>query len=269
LPYKLGVNKHSDLTFEEFAAKMLHPIVVDRSAQAGLLTEDDDGLIDLPASIDWRTKGVLNPVKNQEQCGSCWAFSANGALESRYAIATGTLLSFSEQQLVDCSSKDEGCKGGLMSDAFEYVRKHGIDEESTNPYKGSDVTCKTKLTSHPDGPPAGEVIGYRNLSQTDAALKKALINGPVSLAVNVDLNFQMYQSGLFNASSCSVGEDLNHGVVAVGYGTTPDGDDYYIIRNSWGDSWGEDGYIYMKRGDNTLGRCNMLELMSVPKLRSD
>ncbi|KAF4746364.1 hypothetical protein FOZ63_000492, partial [Perkinsus olseni] len=146
LPYKLGVNKHSDLTFEEFAAKMLHPIVVDRSAQAGLLTEgvkeasavpgqsqplpfpDDDDLSDLPASIDWRTKGVLNPVKDQEHCGSCWAFSANGALESKYAIATGTLLSLSEQQLVDCSSKDEGCKGGRMSDAFEYVQEHGIDE---------------------------------------------------------------------------------------------------------------------------------------------
>ncbi|KAF4696159.1 hypothetical protein FOZ60_001838 [Perkinsus olseni] len=268
LPYKLGVNKHFDLTFDEFAAKMLHPIVVDRSAQAGLLTEDDD-LVDLPASIDWRTEKVLNPVKDQEECGSCWAFSANGALESRHAIATGTLLSLSEQQLVDCSSKDKGCKGGLMSDAFEYVQEHGIDDESAYPYKGSNGTCKTKLTSYPDGLLAGEVIGYRNLSQTDAALKKALVSGPVSLAVNVDENFHKYRSGLFNASSCSVGANLNHGVVAVGYGTTPEGHDYYIIRNSWGDSWGEDGYIYMKRGDNSLGRCNMLEMMSVPKLRSD
>ncbi|KAF4717451.1 hypothetical protein FOZ62_007449, partial [Perkinsus olseni] len=129
---------------------------------------------------------------------------------------------------------------------------------------------------------ADEVIGYRNLPQTDIALKKALVHGPVSIAVNVDVNFQMYQAGLFNASSCNDGENLNHGVVAVGYGTTPEGHEYgsgstafairticsyYIIRNSWGDSWGEDGYIYMKRGDNSLGRCNMLEMMSVPKLK--
>ncbi|KAF4709509.1 hypothetical protein FOZ63_019940, partial [Perkinsus olseni] len=145
--------------------------------------------------------------------------------------------------------------------------EHGIDEESAYPYKGINGTCKTKLTSHPDGLLADEVIGYRNLPQTDIALKKALVHGPVSIAVNVDVNFQMYQAGLFNASSCNDGENLNHGVVAVGYGTTPEGHDYYIIRNSWGDSWGEDGYIYMKRGDNSLGRCNMLEMMSVPKLK--
>ncbi|KAF4744354.1 hypothetical protein FOZ62_024969 [Perkinsus olseni] len=156
LSYTLGVNQYSDLTFEEFAAQMLHPIEVDDNLQERLRAEVGSGRVAAPTSVDWRGKGVLNPIKDQGQCGSCWAFSANGALEAQYAIATRKLLSFSEKQLNDCSSSygNKGCyRGGLMEYAYEYIRDKGIDLESTYPYKDRDDACKTSLESEADGLP--------------------------------------------------------------------------------------------------------------------
>ncbi|KAF4740297.1 hypothetical protein FOZ62_031471, partial [Perkinsus olseni] len=155
LPYKLGVNRYADLTSEEFSAQRLRPMKLDEKVKEKILVEADDGATDLPASVDWRTKGVLTPIKDQGQCGSCWAFSATGALEAQYAIATGKLLSFSEQQLVDCSGGygNEGCDGGIMDAAYNYTQHHGIDQESTYPYKAEDERCKTRLEKRHDGLP--------------------------------------------------------------------------------------------------------------------
>ncbi|KAF4706113.1 hypothetical protein FOZ63_028046 [Perkinsus olseni] len=153
LPYKLGVNEYADLSFEEFSAQMLRPIKVDEKMKEKMLVQAEDDAMDLPASVDWREKNVLNPIKNQGDCGSCWAFSATGALEAQHAIATGKLLSLSEQQLVDCSTDygNKGCNGGIMDAAYNYTQHHGIDQESTYPYNAGDNKCQDTLAKKADG----------------------------------------------------------------------------------------------------------------------
>ncbi|KAF4688211.1 hypothetical protein FOZ63_021772, partial [Perkinsus olseni] len=143
-------------------------------------------------------KNVLNPIKNQGNCGSCWAFSATGALEAQYAIATGKLLSFSEQELVDCSwgYGDIGCGGGNMVHAYQYMQDHGIDQESTYPYKAGNNKCQDPLAKKADGLPIGEVNGFYMLPRTDAALMKALVAAPVSIAMYADTAFQLYTGGV-------------------------------------------------------------------------
>ncbi|KAF4687652.1 hypothetical protein FOZ60_003622 [Perkinsus olseni] len=262
LSYALGVNQYSDLTFEEFAAQMLHPFVVDDNLQERLPVEVGDR-VGVPTSVDWRGKGVLNPIKNQGQCGSCWAFSAIGALEAQYAIATKKLLSFSEQQLVDCSTEfgNDGCRGGFMYRGYDYIQKYGIDQESTYPYKAKDDPCQTAVESKADGVPVGEVTGSTNVSFTDAALMAAVAKAPVSVVVNINNDFWSYKSGVFSGG-CT-GPLFVHAVVVVGYGSK-DGDDYYIIRNSWGTAWGQKGYMYAKRGD----QCSILNYMCVATLKA-
>ncbi|KAF4669530.1 hypothetical protein FOL46_001353 [Perkinsus olseni] len=273
LPYKLGVNEYADLSFEEFSAQMLRPIKVDEKMKEKMLVQAEDDATDLPASVDWRDKNVLNPIKNQGDCGSCWAFSATGALEAQYAIATGKLLSFSEQQLVDCSGGygNEGCNGGIMDAAYNYTQHYGIDQESTYPYKAEDERCDTSLEKRHDGLPIGGVTGFHMLAHTDSALMKAVAAAPVSIGMNADgTGFQFYKSGVYSSTSCNDEEgSIDHGVVAVGYGTEK-GHDYYIIRNSWGTSWGSDGYFYLKRGGvGGYGECNMLKYMCVATLKTN
>ncbi|KAF4690396.1 hypothetical protein FOZ63_028046 [Perkinsus olseni] len=271
LPYKLGVNEYADLSFEEFSAQMLRPIKVDEKMKEKMLVQAEDDAMDLPASVDWREKNVLNPIKNQGDCGSCWAFSATGALEAQHAIATGKLLSLSEQQLVDCSTDygNKGCNGGIMDAAYNYTQHHGIDQESTYPYNAGDNKCQDTLAKKADGLSIGEVNGFYMLPQTDAALMKALMAAPVSIAMYADIAFQLYSSGVYTSFLCQfAGESINHGIVAVGYGTEG-GEDYYLMRNSWGPSWGLNGYFKIKRGgaDGDHGECNVLEYMCVATLK--
>ena len=198
----------------------------------------------LPASVDWRAKGAVTPVKNQGGCGSCWAFSATGACESLAFIAGRGLPSFSEQQLVDCSGSygNYGCGGGLMDNAFRYVRDVGLTTETAYGYTGIDQTCKANcgyfhISSYNDVPAAN-----------DPQLAAAIAQQPVSVAVDAS-NFQFYSSGIFPAYYCS--NSLNHGILGVGYTSA-----YWIVKNSWGIGWGEQGYIRMARG-NTCGILNM------------
>ncbi|EER02718.1 cathepsin L, putative [Perkinsus marinus ATCC 50983] len=265
LSYKLGVNEHADLTHEEFAALKLSTL--DTSTR-----RDDEFVVEvnttqLPTSVDWRNKSVLTPVKDQEFCGSCWAFSAIGALEAQYAIATGKLLSLSEQQLVDCSHKygTKGCRGGYMGDAYEYIKSAGIDQESTYPYKGWDEPCRPR-EKKADGIPAGEVTGSYILYWTEQSLMDALAYAPVSVTMDASgADFGLYESGVYSSTTCN--GTVNHAVVAVGYGTE-NGSDYFIFKNSWGSSWGMGGYFYLKRGVGGFGECNILEYMVVPTLKS-
>jgi len=200
-----------------------------------------------PASIDWSTKGAVTPVKDQGQCGSCWAFSSTGGLEGQWEIATGNLESLSEQQLVDCSKQNSGCNGGLMDYAFEFYEKTSVASEDSYPYTGRDGTCKSSYTA---AIPEGGVTGYKDISNEADLLDAVANTGPVSVAIEADqMSFQMYSGGVLTGSC---GTNLDHGVLAVGYGTSS-GTDYWKVKNSWGASWGDNGYVLIQRGVNKCG----------------
>lgn len=205
---------------------------------------------DLPASVDWRAKGAVTGVKDQGQCGSCWAFSTTGALEGRDFIKTGELKSFSEQQLVDCSKDNGGCNGGDMGLAMDYASKNPLEVEANYPYKGANGDCQYAAAK---GESSNE--GHKNVAPNNKdQLKAAIAKGPVSVAIEADtMVFQFYQGGVLNNSGC--GTNLDHGVLAVGYGSE-NGQDYYIVKNSWGPNWGEQGYIRLAAVDGA-GICGI------------
>jgi len=204
-----------------------------------------------PSSWDWREHNAVTGVKNQGQCGSCWSFSTTGSTEGAHAIATQNLVSLSEQQLMDCSSSfgNNGCNGGLMDDAFQYIIKNGICSEASYPYTAAQGTCRACTT-------VATLSSYTDIATGDEAsmLPAVGLSGPVSIAIEVDsMAFQFYSGGVFNDPSC--GTNLDHGVLIVGYGTDS-GTDYWIVKNSWGASWGESGYIRMIRNQNECGLSN-------------
>jgi len=233
--------------------------------------KDELSLTTVPESIDWVKNGAVTPVKNQGQCGSCWSFSTTGALEGAYYIKNGVLDSFSEQQLVDCDTrknggKDMGCNGGLMDNAFSWIEKNGgLCTEEDYAYTSGTTktagTCDTSCTVVS----GSEIISYTDVkANSDNDMMSALAQQPVSIAIQADQkDFQLYKSGVFTGSC---GTKLDHGVLVVGYGSL-DGEDYYRVKNSWGTTWGDNGYIYLGRGDkfnNGSGQCGMLMQASYP-----
>ena len=219
-----------------------------------------DGNAGMPGQ-DWTGKAVTD-VKNQAQCGSCWAFSATGGAEGAYAIANGTIKSFSEQQLVDCaggSYGNQGCNGGLMDQAFDYMKDNGIQLESSYQYTARDGTCRADPSLM-----AFKIDSYTDVPQDDnSELIKAIYAAPVSVAIAVDFYFQAYTGGIYNHWSCGTG--LDHGVLAVGYGSD-NGQDFYKVKNSWGTSWGEEGYIRFARKDSGVGMCGITRQASYPSV---
>jgi len=234
LTWTCSMNRFGDLTNAEFRAQY---VGLTHSKAAPLATVIAAAV---PASVDWRTQGAVTPVKDQGQCGSCWAFSTVGTCDGAWKIKHGSLLSLSEQQLVDCSKDgNEGCNGGDMRVAMDYVVKNGLESESAYPYHAVDQKC------HYD---ASKVVarfsGYVSVPEGDEdALDTAIANnGPTSVGIDAsDPSFQWYSGGIYGPSSCS-STDLDHGVTAVGYASG-----YYIVKNSWGSSWGISGYINMAR----------------------
>jgi len=226
-----------------------------------------------PVSVDWSADGAVTAVKNQGQCGSCWAFSTTGAVEGAWKLAGNPLISLSEQQIMDCSSAfgNQGCNGGLMDNAFQWIiNNSGVTSDAADPYvSGSGVdpihTC-AKF------PVAAKIRSYKDVTvNSEAALMAAIALGPVSIAIEADqFCFQAYSSGVLTYASCNCGSQLDHGVLAVGYGTdAKTGLDYWKVKNSWGTSWGEAGYIRLQRGVGTSqpksgGMCGLLTAASYP-----
>eukprot|EP00262_Sarcandra_glabra_P019659 TRINITY_DN7490_c2_g1_i1.p1 TRINITY_DN7490_c2_g1~~TRINITY_DN7490_c2_g1_i1.p1 ORF type:complete len:470 (+),score=31.88 TRINITY_DN7490_c2_g1_i1:65-1474(+) len=262
--YKLGLNRFADLSNEEYKSMYLGT-KVDAKRRVSRPKSDRYAYREgekLPESVDWREKGSVAPVKNQGSCGSCWAFSTVAAVEGINQIVTGELISLSEQELVDCdSSYNQGCNGGLMDYAFQFIINNGgIDTEDDYPYKASDNKCD----QYRKNARVVSIDGYEDVPVNDEkALQKAVANQPVSVAIEAGGRaFQLYQSGVFTGLC---GTELDHGVTAVGYGTD-NGVDYWIVKNSWGNSWGESGFIRMERNvaSKKTGKCGIAMEASYP-----
>jgi len=239
--FTLGINEHTDRTLEEFEKFALGAVRNPARYQA----VDTVVVHDEPNDVDWRTKGIVGPVKNQGQCGSCWAFAAVAAVEGFNAQKSGKWVSYSEQQVVDCCrgatcGGSAGCNGGEETDAIRWIANNGgLCESSAYPYTGRDGTCKTTCTK------VGKVNGV-----TEVVGEPALITAADSTVVTVAVcasgsQWQSYKSGIMDFAC---GKSLNHAILLVGYAPT-----YYIVRNSWGTSWGIGGYVHMVRGKNLCG----------------
>ncbi|XP_048103508.1 procathepsin L-like [Alosa alosa] len=264
--YRMGMNQFSDMDSEEFHQNVLLRNMIPSNETRTLphrgtfTSTPKGGAVKLAASVNWKDKGCVTPVKNQGQCGSCWAFSTTGALESHYCIKYGYLPSLSEQQLVDCTGSygDQGCSGGWMNPAFQYISNNGgLDTEDYYPYEAKNGFCRF----NPSGVGA-TCSGYADVMPKgdESALEWHVANvGPVSVAVDAE-HFQNYGSGVFYDSYCS-SSNVNHAVLVVGYGTEG-GQDYWLVKNSWGTYWGEQGYIKMSR--NRGNQCGIASYASYP-----
>lgn len=261
--FKLGINEYADMDVKEFK-KVMNGLLprkkeVDIPDRATYISPNVP--LSLPHSVDWRKHGYVTDVKNQGHCGSCWSFSTTGSLEGQHFRKTGRLVSLSEQNLIDCSTSygNNGCNGGLMDYAFQYIKDNrGDDTEVSYPYEARDGTCRF----NPSAVGATDA-GFTDLPTGDEyALKEAVATiGPISIAIDASHeSFQLYESGVYDEPDCS-SEQLDHGVLVVGYGRE-EGQDYWIVKNSWGQTWGEDGYVKMSR--NKDNQCGIASQASYP-----
>jgi cathepsin L len=256
LGFTVAMNQFGDLSSSEFANLYLGtrikvapvPVVPTVRARA-------------PVSWDWRTKGAVTAIKNQGQCGSCWSFSTTGSTEGCHFLTTGKLVSLSEQNLMDCSTSqgNQGCNGGLMTQAMDYIISNkGIDTEASYPYTAQDGTCNYNPANS-----GATLTSYTNVNTGDEndLLAKAAM-GPTSVAIDASQNsFQFYSSGVYNETACSTSQ-LDHGVLVAGWGVS-NGTPYWLVKNSWGTSWGLAGYIWMSR--NNGNQCGIATMATLPQ----
>jgi len=256
--FTMGVNQFTDLTPQEFKDQYIGGLKTEVGSYG--CKSFSSGGSGLPSSVDWRNKGVVNPVRDQGQCGSCWAFATTANAESVWAISTGKLLDLSEEFLVDCASGpgyyNMGCNGGQPDSAFKYMINNGQCTEASYPYKAGVTktagTCQ-KCTS------AGVSFSscYDVTPKDQVALAAAVSKHPVAIAIEADTRyFQSYSGGILDSTSC--GTSLDHAVEIIGYGSE-NGVDYWNVRNSWGSSWGESGYVRIKKTSSTndIGICGV------------
>jgi C1A family cysteine protease len=245
---QFGVNKFSDLDPKEFAS--LYFGYKETRPHVDKVESYDASADPLPVSFDWRTKGAVSPVKNQEQCGSCWAFSATEGVESAWFLAKKQLLILSPQQIVSCDANDDGCDGGDLPTAFGYIQQNGLEPDAVYPYtsgNGDDGSClfdSTKVVAKISG------FKYATTTGNETAMQAAMIpNGPLSICVDAS-TWQNYQGGVIT-HGC--GDSLDHCVQIVGWASTAKNDPYWIVRNSWGTDWGLNGYLWVERGHDECG----------------
>ena len=261
--FTLGINQFTDMTNQEFKDRFVNGLgAVVGSTSCKSFSSTASGA---PSSIDWRAKGAVTSVKDQCQCGSCWTFSATGAIEGAWAIAKGKLIDFSEEELVECAGLkygSMGCNGGQMDGAFKYVIENGQCTLSSYPYTsgtGQSGSCKTSCT------PVATLSSCSDVTPNDQiSLKGAVAKQPVSIAIEADTRyFQSYSSGILDSTSC--GTNLDHGVLIVGYGEQ-NGMKYWNVKNSWSSSWGDNGYVKILRSDSTndKGICGIAMQPSFP-----
>ena len=255
--YKTGITKFSDLTFQEFSK-----IYLNLNYDAMAIANFNPYIVKVsnaaPDAFDWREKGYVSPVKDQGSCGSCWAFSTVANLEGQYYKGKGKMVTFSEQMLVDCDTYDSACNGGLMENTFTWLKENGgIMTDADYPYVGYKQSCKSDPSKYVDM----TITGYKKLGSSSSTwdpvdeeeIKEFLYEtGPLAVALNAN-PLQTYSSGILDktSSQCPI-SGMNHAVTMVGYGSES-GKDYWIIKNSWGKSWGEDGYFRIRRGTGCCG----------------
>lgn len=276
--FKMGVNQFTDLSGDDFLL-YIHghtgSCMDTRTVQERVVMEEVIPETEAPDAIDWTNKdgkSYVSAVKNQAQCGSCWAFSTTGAIESRTAISTGTtdddIVTLSEQELIDCSKTygNKGCEGGLMDRAFQYVEKAGgLCSEEDYPYTAKNgLLCEAARCSKKYDP----ITTYSDVrADSEAALMRAVAEGPVSIAIEADqTTFQHYKAGTILQSACGV--KLDHGVLVVGYGEES-GTKFWKVKNSWGETWGEEGYVRLCRecdANGAKGECGILMQPSYPEV---
>jgi cathepsin L len=264
----LGLNRFADLTHEEFRNLMTGTLNQTEELKTFLEEEGVSYIppegIQLPQTVDWRQKGAVTPVKDQGQCGSCYSFSTTGSIEGQWQRKTHNLVSLSEQQIMDCSAggqyyPNNGCYGGLMTSAFRYVKyAGGLDTEQSYPYEGQQGECRFRSQFV-----GAKIKGYSIVeSKNEEALKSAVANvGPISVAIDAShRSLQFYSGGIYNEPACS-SYQLDHAVLAVGYGTYGYRD-YWIVKNSWGAWWGVDGFFLLER--NRYNHCGIATMASYP-----
>lgn len=253
LPYKLGVNRLADRTKDELFSQYLPPF----PEEARSLCQGEETPSPVPPrpsdirKIDWVDLGHVTAVKNQGNCGACYAFGSIAAIESALSVAGQGLTSLSEQQIIDCSRDyhNLGCGGGLISQSFHYAMEHTLTTESDYPYQGKTTTC-----NEGKGKQVVQLDSCRKIGLTTTDLTNEIVKRPVAVAFDAELDIFFYKFGVYNPRSC--GEQVNHAVLAVGFDldySTP----YYRIKNSWGTWWGKSGYLYMAIGKDPKGTCNV------------
>jgi len=257
--YSLKMNKFADLLHHEFVATMNGFRPSKERVQGAVYIPAAN--VELPSEVDWVAQGAVTDVKDQGQCGSCWTFSTSGTLEGQHYRQTGELISLSEQQTLDCDDREGGCDGGDPEEALMYInRQGGLDTEESYPYRGYQSTCK--FSSGNVGAKDTGIVQIRSGSESD--LKNAVATvGPVAVAIDASHNSFQYISGdeIYDEPHCS-SSDLDHAVLVVGYGTTWDGQDYWLVKNSWGKSWGDQGYFRLARNKNN--KCGVATYAAYP-----